>query len=172
MSKFGFSKSPRLAEIYCSIHDYSWRKSWIWLCETSHSKRNSLLTSSWFEKCFRFDIVNCLDRQKFTVHFFAMIDENLKICHLKLPVLKRIHLSLIHHGWRKFWTLASNNPPDWQKFASPYFAIDRENFDFLYGTSEIFHTPPKHQENFSCPPKMTTEIFIPPHYLLHPPTRQ
>ena len=47
----------------------------------------SLVTSSWFEKCFRFDIVNCLDRQKFTVHFFAMIDENLNICLLYFTLL-------------------------------------------------------------------------------------
>ena len=104
---------------------------------------------------------------KFTVHFFSMIDENLKICHLKLPVLKRIHLSLIHHGWRKFWNLASCNPPDWQKFTE----IEKI-LTFYMELSEIFHTPPKQLENFSWPPKMTTEIFIPPHYLLHPPTRQ
>ena len=162
MSKFGFLKSPRLAEIYCSIHDHSWRKSWIWLCETSHSKRNSLLTSSWFEKCFRFDIVNCLDRQKFTVHFSAMIVENLRICHLKLHVLKRIQLSLIHHGWRKFWNLASCNPPDWQNFTSLYTAIDWENFDFLYGTVR----------NFSYPPKTAGKFFVPPqndHWNFHTP---
>ena len=99
---------------------------------------------------------------KFTVHFFSMIDENLKICHLKLPVLKRIHLSLIHHGWRKFWNLASCNPPDWQNFTSLYTAIDWENFDFLYGTVR----------NFSYPPKTAGKIFVPPqndHWNFHTP---
>ena len=93
-------ENPRLTEICCSIHDHSWRKSWIWSCETSHSKRNPLLTSSWFKKSFRFDIVNCLDRLKFTVHFFATVEENLEIWSSEITHIDKNSL-VTHSPWLK-----------------------------------------------------------------------
>ena len=55
------------------------------------SYRDLLFTSQlWFEKIFEFLIIKCLDWQKFILHYFDMIQENLEISFIYSPWLKKI----------------------------------------------------------------------------------
>ena len=92
------------------------------------------------------------DWRKFTIHFFAMIEENPEIWSPETSHAIRIYFSLIHHGWGKFWNLGTCNPPGWQKFTRLYLTIGQENlFLFIWNRQKIF-IPPKIVGNFFVPP--------------------